>query len=125
MRWSLILSAFIAVQSALSFVCVALAIPPQSEGLERRAKRPPTGPKLPSKVYRKNSEGHFDAYHVHGLSSTGKITEETKVEKERLTKGKERQYGQALLTSPGGKKLHAGTLLRNVRLPFLPLSLVL
>jgi len=87
MRWSLILSAFIAVQSVLSFVCVALAIPPSSDGLERRARRvrkAPDSPKESSKIYRENSKLHHYAYDFD--KATG-VTREKLKKEDRLTKG--------------------------------------
>ena len=120
MRWSLILSAFIAVQSALSFVSVALAIPSSSDGLlERRARRR-AGPNLRSTngEHRENAKEHPYAYHFVGLGPNGKITPEAKVRKTKLQSGKEREYGEKLINSQKGK-VHAGTSLRVVRLPFL------
>lgn len=110
MRWSLILSAFIAVQSAFSFVCVALAIPPSSDRLEKRAPKGPKGAKISSAEYRKNSKEHPIAYHVEGLGPKGKLTENTKVRQENLDEGKRYDYGNNMLNTHG-KKLHAGTFL--------------
>jgi len=60
MRWSLVLSALIAIQSALSFVCVALAIPPQSDELERRTR----GQKIkPQKVRNNYAQLSYDTTH--------------------------------------------------------------
>ena len=106
MRWSLILSAFIAVQSVLSFLCVALAIPPSSDGLERRE---PVGPKLSSAEYRENAKSHPYAYHFKNLSPTGKMTPIATAKKEKLEKGKEKAHGEKLLKE--GKKIHAGAFL--------------
>lgn len=114
MRWSLILSALIAVQSTISSVCVALPIPPQSEELERRS---PAGVKLSSKQYRENSVKHPDAYHFTGLGPNGKLTSHATVTKEKLPSGTNYQHAQTLKNSP--KENHAGMLLRNVRLPVL------
>jgi len=122
MRWSLILSVFVAVQSALSFLCAALVIPPSLDGLEKRASHDPA--KISSKAYREHSKSHPNAYHVQGLGPTGKLTAETKVTKTTLKKGERHHYGHELLTSADGKKLHAGTLLRDVRLLFLLVSCV-
>jgi hypothetical protein len=109
MRWSLVLSAFIAVQSALSFVCVALVIPLQSDELERRepARRKSSTAqfKLPSPQYRKIATEHPFAYHVQGLTSAGKLTDKATVRKEKLEKGKERDYGAPKLKNTPG--LHA------------------
>lgn len=123
MRWSLILSVFIAVQSELSFLCAALAVPPSLDRLEKRASRDPA--KISSKAYREHSKSHADAYHVQGLGPTGKLTAETKVTKTALQKGERHHYGHELLTSADGKKLHAGGFLRDVRPPFLLVSCVL
>ncbi|KAF8959444.1 hypothetical protein BDZ97DRAFT_1838136 [Flammula alnicola] len=84
MRWSLILSTFIVVQSALSFGCVALAIPPSSDELERRAR---TGARVSSKTYRKNSENHAYAYK---FDQTGGVTREKLKEEDRPSNGKKR-----------------------------------
>jgi len=85
MRWSLILS-FIAFQSAFSVVCVALALPPSSDGLERRS-RTSSGSKESSKQYRANAKLHHDAYDFTNLGPTGKITATGTVTKKRLDKG--------------------------------------
>jgi hypothetical protein len=116
MRWSLILSAFFAVQSALSFVCFALAIPPSPDRLERRA--PQAGPRIAHEKYRENAKSHPFAYHVTGLDPNGKIISPdprktppnqpvtpTKVTQEKLGKGKKYEYGHKRLTE--GVKLHA------------------
>jgi hypothetical protein len=114
MRWSLLLSALIAVQSATSFVCVALSIPPQSDVLERRS--PAGGLKLSSKKYRENSKTHPDAYHVEGLGPNGKITAATTVRKEKLSKDARSDHAKNLLDSKDPKiPIHAGMLLRDVR----------
>lgn len=109
MRWSLILSALIAVQSAISL--------PLSDELERRS---PAGVKISSKQYRENAVKHPDAYHVSGLGPNGKITAETTVTKERIKKGTGYEHARQLKNEP--KKNQAGMLLLNVRLPFLPAS---
>jgi hypothetical protein len=70
MRWSLILSTFFVVQSVLSFVCVALAIPPSLDELERRAQGL-SWSKVSSKAYRTNSKSHHYAYTFH---QTGDVT---------------------------------------------------
>lgn len=62
MRWSLILSTFIVVLSALSFACVALVIPSSVE-LERRGSSKRQQVSESPKVYRKNSLRHKNAYH--------------------------------------------------------------
>ncbi|KAF8881673.1 hypothetical protein CPB84DRAFT_1817231 [Gymnopilus junonius] len=68
MRWSLILSTLVLVQSALSFLCVALAIPPSWLALDRRTIG--AGPKASSKTYRKNSQKHAHAYKFDGEGVT-------------------------------------------------------
>jgi len=109
MRWSLILSSFIAVQSALSFICVALAIPPSSDGLERR--RAPKDPvKEPSKKYRNNAKNHQNAYHFANLDPNGKIRADTTVTKTKLKEEDRLAYGEGRLKAKGS--IHAGTLLR-------------
>jgi hypothetical protein len=72
MRWSLILSAFIIAQFALSFA----AVRPSLEGLERRAK----GARVPSKTYRNNAEEHDYAYK---FDLNGGVTREKLEESER------------------------------------------
>ena len=113
MRWSLVLSAFIAVQSALSFVCVALPVPPLSDGLERRAS---DVLKLSSKEYRKNAAKHSYAYHVEGLGPNNKLTNKATVKREKLEKAERPVQGKKLLNTKG---LQAGTLLRIVMQPCL------
>ena len=125
MRWSLILSVFVAVQSVLSFLCAALPVSPSLDGLEKRARASGDPAKIPSKAYRESSKLHPDAYHVQGLGPTGQLTAETKVTKKTLKEGERHRYGHELLTSADGNKLHAGTFLRDVRLPFLLVSCVL
>ena len=118
MRWSLILSAFIAVQSALSFVCVALVIPlVESDELERRAD--PL--RLSSKQYRENSKAHPYGYHVTGLTAGGKMTPATTVTETKLKTKKQRlNHGNTHL-----KGNQAGMLLRlsDIRLQSLLASL--
>jgi len=113
MRWSLVLSALIAVQSTLSFVCVALPISTQSDELERRAparrtrRAPSSGLKLASKKYRTNSKDHPIAYHVTGLAARGKLADGAKVER-KVLRGKGEKHGHAnkLLASKAGP-IHA------------------
>ncbi|KAF8799723.1 hypothetical protein BYT27DRAFT_7236253 [Phlegmacium glaucopus] len=81
MRWSLILSTFITVLSMLSFVCVALVIPPSWVELEGRAG----GAKASSKTYRKASEEHDYAYK---FDQTGGVTREKLDAKDRPANGK-------------------------------------
>jgi hypothetical protein len=88
MRWSLILPAFVLVQSALSFVCVALAIPPSLNNLEARAR---TSAKISSAAYRKNSQGHHYSYTIDG---SGRAT------RKRLTKNERLDHGEELLKLP-------------------------
>jgi hypothetical protein len=113
MRWSLILSAFIAVQSTLSFVCVALPISTQSESDELE-RREPAGSKLKlsSDKYRANARDHPLAYHVTGLQ--GKLTNGVTVKQEKL-RGKQAKNDHAdkvLAThGKGTKAIHAGMLL--------------
>lgn len=112
MRWSLILSGLIAVQSALSFVCVALAIPPQSDELERRAD--PL--RLSAKKYRENSKWHDQAYHVEGLGPKGKLRKGATVTQTDLKTKKEKyEHSSKLLPTH-----QAGMLLRlgDIRLQF-------
>ena len=121
MRWSLVLSTFIAVHFSLSFFCVALPILPQSDELERRA--PPSESnslKISSEKYRENSRTHEFAYHVKDLAADGKLTSKATVTKEEL-KEKERPVHADKLLGSKDVKYQAGTstLLRNVRLPFL------
>ncbi|KIM36040.1 hypothetical protein M413DRAFT_51579, partial [Hebeloma cylindrosporum] len=91
MRWSLILSAFIVVQGTLSFVCVALPVPPSSQNLEKRARR--VGPTVPSNVYRENAKHHVHAYEFTGLGDKGKIKETSKVEMKTLEEGHAYAHG--------------------------------
>lgn len=88
MRWSLILSTFIVVESALSFVCLALAIPQPLEELERRTPAPAKADpaKLKSKEYRKNAAG---APYRYTKSNSG-ITREKLKKEDRLAYGKNR-----------------------------------
>ena len=97
MRWSLILSACIAVQTALSFVCVALPVPLLSDGLE---KRTPAGVKASSKRYRENSKVHDYSYTFD--SDTGSVT------KEKLKEEDRKAHGELALKIP---HTDAGTLL--------------
>ena len=124
MRWSLILSAFIAVQSALSFVCVALVIPLQSDELERRAgsRRNVDTLRMPSKKIRENSKGHPHAYLVNGLAG-GKMTPGATVTQTKLNTKKKR-LNHAIDKLPTHQ---AGMLLRlgDVRLQFLLASCAL
>ena len=107
MRWSLILSAFIAVQSALSFVCVALAVPPSSDGLERRA-RPRAKPDVRSNndQHRKNARNHPNAYHFEGLGPNNQITEEARVTKKPLKKEERREHADKLINSQTRNRSH-------------------
>ena len=128
MRWSLILSAFIAVQSALSFVCVALAIPPQLGELERRALRPRRSKpgdewKLSSKDYRKNAEAHPYGYLVNDIGPRGKLTTATSVRKVAL-KSEEAKAAHVKNLFEQNHPIHAGMLLRAVWLPVQYLFLV-
>jgi len=82
MRWSLILSTFFAVQSALSFICAALVVPLPSDELEKRA---PTDAKASSKTYRKNSQSHP---YVYKFDKTGGVTREKLKPEDRLPNGK-------------------------------------
>ncbi|KAF8799704.1 hypothetical protein BYT27DRAFT_7119743 [Phlegmacium glaucopus] len=81
MRWSLILSTLLTVLSTLSFVCVALVIPPSWVELEGRAG----GAKASSKTYRKASEEHDYAYK---FDQTGGVTREKLDAKDRPANGK-------------------------------------
>ena len=136
MRWSLILYSLIAVQSALSFVCVALAIPSQWDELERREpkRRRQSGPrpedewKLSSKEYRENAKEHPHAYHVKDLGPKGKMTEKTTVSKTKLQTSSERSDHAKKMLNDHHKKhspIHAGMLLLPVRLQFLLASCAL
>ena len=89
MRWSLILSTFIAAQFALSFAAVI----PSSDQFQRRA--PAGGAKVSSKEYRESSTSHPDAYNFE----PGGVTRESLEESERLP------HNQKLLTTP---KMDAG-----------------
>jgi hypothetical protein len=82
MRWSLILSSFVVVQSAFGLGCLALVIPPSSEQLERRT--PVGGAKISSKAYRKNSQEHAYAYK---FDQTGSVTREKLKPADRLAHG--------------------------------------
>jgi len=75
MRWSLILSTFIAAQSALSFASVL----PSSVQLQRRAG----GAKVSSKTYRKASE---DSKYAYKFDKTGGVTREKLKPADRLPK---------------------------------------
>jgi hypothetical protein len=131
MRWSLVLSALIAFQSALSFVCVALPISTQSDELERRApaRRPKRAPahgpdlRISSEKYRENSKDHPYAYHVDNLGPKGKLRGNTKVRKDELTEAERRKHAdEVLATHTKRRPIHAGMLLRNLRLQFLVLA---
>lgn len=81
MRWSLILSTFIAAQSALSFAAVIPSsdqLQPSSDQLQRRG---PAGAKVSSKTYRKNAEDHAYAYK---FDKAGGVTREWLEPSERL-----------------------------------------
>jgi hypothetical protein len=119
MRWSLILSALIAVQSTLSFVCVALPISTQSDELERREPAGPAGRllvnlKSTSKIIRENAKGHPHGYHFTGFGAKGKPTDGAKVEQKKLH-GEDARHDHANKLLAKGRRIHAGMLLRDVR----------
>ena len=135
MRWSLVLYSLIALQSALSFVCLALAIPPQWDELERRAPvKPPrprkSGPrpgdewKLPSDEYRKNAKEHPYAYKVEHLGDKGKLTKEATVKGKLLSGAARSEHGEKMLKEHNKihNPIHAGMLLRAASLQSLLIS---
>jgi hypothetical protein len=77
MRWSLILSTFIAAQSAVSFAAVL----PSSDQLQRRA----VGAKVSSKTYRKASE---ESKYAYKFDQTGGVTREKLKPADRLPNNK-------------------------------------
>lgn len=103
MRWSLILTTFIAAESGLSFFCLALAIPQE---LERRTPAPAkaASAKVPSKVYRKNATGARNKYMNSNLGST----------REKLKKEDRLAYGEKRLRVP---HTDAGTPFQQVTAP--------
>jgi len=106
MRWSLILSALIAVQSTLSFVSVALPISTQLDELELE-RREPVNLKSTSKITRANAKDHPHAYHVTGLGPKGKRTDGAKVRQKKL-RSKVARHGHAnRLLATKGRRIHA------------------
>ncbi|EDR06152.1 uncharacterized protein LACBIDRAFT_328926 [Laccaria bicolor S238N-H82] len=85
MRWSLILSTFIAAQFALSFAAVI----PSSDQLQRRARL--SSARVSSKAYRKNSE---NAHYAYKFDLAGSVT------REKLKPSERHPHNQEMLMIP-------------------------